>query len=113
MTHLSMYMGGKFGILRKDGGEFWKVVIVLFPYGAAIIVAISTTMDYHNNFVDVVGGMIIGIFVGMLTYFLNYPSLFSKNCHLPKSRNYGSQKREAERYLEEESLGMLSVQAEV
>jgi len=109
MTYLSLYMGGKFGVLRKDGGQMWKVVIMLLPYGGAIIVSLSSTMDYRNNFVDVVGGMVIGLFVGTLCYFLNFYSLFGKNSHLPKSRNYMNKMRQAEKFLEEESLGVLSV----
>jgi len=109
MTYLSLYIGGKFGVLRKDGGQMWKVIIMLLPYGGAIIVSLSATMDYRNNFVDIVGGMSIGCFVGMLCYFLNFYSLFGKNSHLPKSRRYMTKMRQAEKFLEEESMGVLSV----
>jgi len=112
MTYLSLYMGGKFGVFRKDGGQLWKVVIMLLPYGGAIIVSVSATMDFRSTFADVVGGMVIGVMVGMLCYFMNFYSLFGKNSHLPKTRNYLSKIRQAEKFLEEESLGVLSVNVE-
>jgi len=94
LTYLSMYMLGKFGVFREDGGHMWKAVTSLMPIGGAAILAITRTIDYRNDFTDVIAGAFIGITIGVFSYYLNYPSLSSSYSDRPKSRNaINNQKR--------------------
>ncbi|KYQ96797.1 phosphoesterase [Tieghemostelium lacteum] len=86
MAFLSLYLCGKLKIFRKDGGAVWKVLVVLAPYAISSTIAISRTIDYHHDFSDILGGSFIGLAMGVFIYFMNFNSLFSKECSLPKNR---------------------------
>jgi len=88
LSHLSMYMCGKFGVFKTDSGQFWKAVTSILPTCGAAMLSITRTIDYHNDFSDIAVGALIGIIVGPFCYYLNYPSLSSEACDLPKSRNF-------------------------
>jgi len=87
LTYLSAYMCGKLGVFRDDSGHMWKAFIAIIPIFGASLLSITRTMDYHNDFSDVLAGAVIGGIVGLLCYFLNYPSFFNNQCHEPKTRN--------------------------
>eukprot|EP01098_Paradermamoeba_levis_P011149 TRINITY_DN4745_c0_g1_i2.p1 TRINITY_DN4745_c0_g1~~TRINITY_DN4745_c0_g1_i2.p1 ORF type:complete len:250 (-),score=42.99 TRINITY_DN4745_c0_g1_i2:150-899(-) len=86
MTFCAFYLSGKLGTFRKEEGHFWKLLLILVFYAAAIVVAVSRTMDYHHNYDDILAGMLIGITSAYFGYFLNFHSLMSKRSHLPKRR---------------------------
>jgi len=87
MTFLSLWMAGKMYLFSRSGGHIWQTFIVMIPIIAAIIVAVSRVRDYVHDFVDILAGAILGAALGMFHYFLKYPSLFSKRCAHPKSRD--------------------------
>jgi diacylglycerol diphosphate phosphatase / phosphatidate phosphatase len=47
MVFLSLYIAGKTGIFRKNGGAVWKAVVGFFPIIAAAAIAISRVRDYQ------------------------------------------------------------------
>ena len=47
MVYLSLYLAGKLGIFRRDGGAVWKAVVSVLPLFAGMAVAISRTRDYQ------------------------------------------------------------------
>jgi membrane-associated phospholipid phosphatase len=93
LTYLSMYMCGKLGLFKADGGQMWKAVVSIAPVAGAAVLSLTRTMDYHSDFTDILAGAFIGILVGIFSYYLNFPSLSSANSDLPKSRNENQSKR--------------------
>jgi len=86
MVFLSLYFMGKFQVFRKDQVvPLWKPLIGLSPLLICFFIAVSRTVDYHHNFSDILAGSLIGTGFSIFAYFLYYPSLFSKDCHLPKN----------------------------
>jgi len=89
LTVLSLYLAGKLGIWRRNGGAFWKLLIILIPIWSACLVAGSRTRDYHHHFADIVAGSAIGFGMAVVCYFANYHRLSSQQSHLPKTRSRG------------------------
>jgi diacylglycerol diphosphate phosphatase/phosphatidate phosphatase len=88
MVFLSCYLFGKFKIFTHNGGQLWKVLIAISPIFVSGFIAISRTRDYHHNFDDILAGTVLGVAMGLIGYHINYPSLFSSQCHQPKNRYY-------------------------
>jgi len=86
MAFLTFYIAGKTKVFRKDGGSMWKVYLCLVPLMISSLIAVSRTVDYHHDFSDITAGAFIGLSCGVFIYFVNFNSLFSKECALPKSR---------------------------
>ncbi|EGG16548.1 phosphoesterase [Cavenderia fasciculata] len=86
MTYLSFYLCGKLRVFRKEGAAMWKILIVMSPYAISSLVAVSRTVDYHHDFSDILAGTLIGLCIGSFIYFMNYNTLASKECSLPKNR---------------------------
>jgi len=86
LFYLSLYLTGKLGVFKRGGGQMWKVLVLIGPIVIACLVAVSRTIDYHNNFVDIVTGSIIGSSMATFSYFLNFSSLMSEDCDMPKDR---------------------------
>jgi len=86
MVFLSLYFMGKFKVFSKDHVvPLWKPLVGLCPLLVCFFIAVSRTVDYHHNFSDIIAGSLIGTGFSLFSYFLYYPSLFSKDCHLPKT----------------------------
>ena len=95
MTFVMLYLMSKLKLYDQErnrkfhtGGSFWKLIACISPLGIACFVAISRTLDYHHNFSDILAGCVLGIFVAIFCYFLNYPTLFSSDCDLPFNRYF-------------------------
>ncbi|KAL9642755.1 hypothetical protein ABK040_009832 [Willaertia magna] len=98
MTFCTLYLMGKLRVYQKrkqksfyelsGGSPFWKIWICFLPQLLSCYIAISRTLDYHHNFSDILGGCILGIIVGVLCYFLNYPSLTNVYCEFPLNRYF-------------------------
>uniref|UniRef100_A0A061RWD4 Pa-phosphatase related-family protein n=1 Tax=Tetraselmis sp. GSL018 TaxID=582737 RepID=A0A061RWD4_9CHLO len=87
-TVMSLYILGKFRVFsRPAAGSFPKAVAALLPVAGAGFIAASRLVDYRHDFSDVNAGSFIGICCGAFCYFLNFPSLFADDCHLPRSRS--------------------------
>ncbi|KAL0486361.1 lipid phosphate phosphatase [Acrasis kona] len=86
MIFLSLYLTGKLRTFSREGGSLWKALVCLFPMFIAGMVAVSRTLDYHHNYDDIIAGTLIGCFIGLVCYHLQYPSLFDEKCHKPKNR---------------------------
>jgi len=86
MVYLSLYIAGKTGIFRKNGGAVWKAVVGFLPVMAATAVAVSRVRDYHHHFSDILAGSILGTAMAFFTYMLNFNSLTGEESHLPKLR---------------------------
>jgi len=87
MTYLSLYLAGKLGLFRRQGGAVWKAVIAMLPLSLSVFVAVSRTRDYHHHFSDILGGAVIGVALALFFYVLNYESLFGDRSQYPKRRN--------------------------
>lgn len=86
---LAFYAAGKMGLYAKGrGGQLFKGVISMLPLLAAFAIAITRTRDYHHNYSDIITGSIIGLICSAGAYFNLFPSLFSKNSHLPRDPGY-------------------------
>eukprot|EP01132_Coremiostelium_polycephalum_P002693 gene2693-3342_t len=106
MTFLSFYICGKIKIFRKEGGAMWKVLLVLIPFAISSFVAVSRTRDYHHDFSDITAGSFIGLAIGVFIYFMNFNSLFSKECALPKSRVNPNYAKDGLLYVDREYTAM-------
>jgi membrane-associated phospholipid phosphatase len=85
-TFLSLWLCGKFGLMKTTGGHLWTQLAVLLPMIGAGALALSRTRDYQHNFVDVVAGALLGGLLAVWNYHLKYPPLWKKQCDLPKRR---------------------------
>lgn len=61
---------------------------MFLPIIGAALIAFSRTRDYNHDFVDTTGGIVLGAVVATFNYFLKYPSLWKRNCEIPKRRWY-------------------------
>lgn len=85
MVFLSLYLAGKFKVFNTHTGSLvLKAVFILSPMYVSIFIAISRTIDYHHQFVDILAGSLIGAGIGCFSYFLFYPLVFLDNCDLPR-----------------------------
>ena len=69
-------------IFRPRTG-FARVLVVLAPLIAAILIAISRLQDYRHDVYDVTTGSILGLVVAYFSYSRYYPSLKSPCCNIP------------------------------
>jgi len=86
MIYLSLYLSGKWKVFcqHQHGTVLGKAAICALPMVIAAFIAISRVIDYHHSIADVIAGSILGFSVGIMAYFLYWPSLMSDGCHLPK-----------------------------
>jgi membrane-associated phospholipid phosphatase len=85
MSFICLYLFGKFKVFgSKRTHCYAKICLMTSPMLIAFFVAISRTMDYHHNFSDVTAGAILGAGCTVYSYFLYFPSLWSKSCDKPK-----------------------------
>lgn len=98
---LCYYLSGKTGLFTARGGQCWKFLISWIWIVIPLAVSITRTMDYHHDFVDIVGGTMLGCCCATIGYFMHYYSLLSKKSHLPKNayvqRNESYHKEENEK----------------
>ncbi|KAJ1305738.1 hypothetical protein OPQ81_010470 [Rhizoctonia solani] len=80
LSFLSYYMAGKLHIFDEQGYTV-KVWIALAPFLAAILVAISRTVDNRHHWEDVTVGAIVGMNLAYFAYRQYYPSLADKLSH--------------------------------
>ena len=50
------------------------------------VLELTTSLQYHHNFDDVLAGLLLGVSVASLVYLLNYPPMWSRDAALPKCR---------------------------
>lgn len=98
MVFVSLYLCGKLRILSQHGGPMVvKAFVSFLPIALAGFIAISRTMDYHHNFSDILAGALLGSGMAMFSYYMYYPSLFSDQCSVPRSKlDYTSSSSEHE-----------------
>jgi len=86
MIYLTLYLSGKWKVFcqHQHGSVLGKATLCSLPMALAAFIAISRVIDYHHSIADVTAGSIIGFSIGVMAYFLYWPSLFSDGCHLPK-----------------------------
>ena len=98
MTYSSLYLSGKIGIFRKKGMIFRQTdnfpyrnsftigfFAIIVPFSFAMWIGATRIIDYAHHPSDVVAGMILGSFIAIFSYFLNFPSLCDTRCFLPKA----------------------------
>eukprot|EP01134_Creolimax_fragrantissima_P000810 CFRG0810T1 len=85
-TVLSLYIAGKLKVFSERQGHVWKLLVVMLPFIPASYVAISRTRDYYHDFDDICAGAAIGIIISSCCYFLNYRSVFVRDCDIPINR---------------------------
>ncbi|KAF9972972.1 hypothetical protein BGZ73_003842 [Actinomortierella ambigua] len=82
LTYLSLWMAGKMHIFDRRGYSL-KPILVALPLLGAALVAISRIQDYRHTAIQVTWGSIIGIVCALFSYHQYYPSLASRNSHIP------------------------------
>lgn len=89
MTFCFLYLAGQ---LRLYSNFNKKYIIPTFiacfsPFAISAFIALSRVVDFHHHPADVIIGSLIGTVVSTLTYFLYFPRLNSKDCHVPFNRS--------------------------
>lgn len=79
---LALYLAGKTHLFGHRGRAI-HAWVSLAPLLAALLVAVSRTMDYRHHATDVIAGAVLGSVIANLSYFLYYPVLTSAESHLP------------------------------
>jgi len=83
LGYLSFYLMGKLKIFSEGGrGKSIRLIVCFLPMVAAMLVAISRTMDYHHWKEDVGIGSMIGLLIAYMCYRQYFPSIASKKCNL-------------------------------
>ena len=86
MTFLAFYLMGKFHVFsNKHTTCFGLQLLTASPYGLAIFVAVSRTMDYHHHFSDIIAGALLGSGIGVYIYYMYFPSLWKETSEIPKT----------------------------
>jgi len=86
MAYICLYLFGKYKVFgSKHTHCYAKICLLTSPMLLAFFVAVSRTMDYHHHFSDIIAGSIIGTGCTVYSYFLYFPSLWSKTCDMPLS----------------------------
>ncbi|KAJ1966104.1 hypothetical protein GGI12_000308 [Dipsacomyces acuminosporus] len=76
LTYLSLWLSGHLRL--ADGhGRAYKPFVVLVPELTALLIGVSRTKDYRHHWQDVLGGALLGIFMGWFGYRQYYPSPMS------------------------------------
>eukprot|EP01087_Luapelamoeba_hula_P015074 TRINITY_DN4468_c1_g2_i1.p1 TRINITY_DN4468_c1_g2~~TRINITY_DN4468_c1_g2_i1.p1 ORF type:complete len:329 (-),score=41.94 TRINITY_DN4468_c1_g2_i1:4-966(-) len=86
MVFLSLYMSGKLGVFRDNGGAVWKACLSMSPIAISTFIAITRVRNYRHHFSDILAGSVLGTCIAIFAYILNYYSLTSNASHLPKLR---------------------------
>lgn len=76
LGYFSIWLAGKMHIL-DNRGEVWKTIIVLVPFLAASMVAISRIMDARHHPFDVLSSSILGMFLAWVSYRQYFPSIYN------------------------------------
>lgn len=71
---LSLFLAGKLHIM-DNRGEVWKTVLVLVPYLAASLVAVSRIMDARHHPFDVLSGAALGLGTAWISYRQYFPAI--------------------------------------
>ncbi|KAG0011759.1 hypothetical protein BGZ80_000444 [Entomortierella chlamydospora] len=82
LFYISLWLGGKMHPFDRRGYSL-KVVVLVIPVVAALMVAISRVQDYRHAAIDVTWGSIIGIIFAILAYHQYYPSITAARSHVP------------------------------
>ena len=64
-------------------GQSHRVLAVLAPLLAALMIALSRTCDYHHHWQDVLVGSVLGFAIAYFSYFQHFPPLDSAQADLP------------------------------
>jgi diacylglycerol diphosphate phosphatase / phosphatidate phosphatase len=84
MGFLAWYLMAKLHIFNDRGrANSARLLVCLCPLMVALLIAISRTADYHHHWQDVTVGSMLGLALSFLCYRQYYPSLGSKNPHIP------------------------------
>ncbi|KAJ2957873.1 hypothetical protein NQZ79_g6451 [Umbelopsis isabellina] len=76
LGYLSLYLAGKMHLFDKLGHTY-KGFIFAGPWIAALLVAISRTVDYRHHWQDVTVGAMLGTGLAIFAYRQYYPPLWS------------------------------------
>ncbi|XP_065919293.1 phospholipid phosphatase 5-like [Dysidea avara] len=77
MVFFSLYLANKMSVFRRNGrGHSLRLIIVLVPIIAAMIVAITRLRDYWHHWEDITVGALMGTAFAILCYLQYFPSPF-------------------------------------
>jgi len=80
---LSFYLMGKLKIFSEEGrGKSLRLIFCFLPMIAAMLIAISRTMDYHHWKEDVGVGSLIGLLIAYMCYRQYFPPIACKKSNL-------------------------------
>jgi diacylglycerol diphosphate phosphatase/phosphatidate phosphatase len=67
MVYLTLYLAGKMHLVNRKGLSI-KTWILLVPISAAILVAVSRSMDYRHHATDIIAGSVLGTVIAVYCY---------------------------------------------
>ncbi|PNS14944.1 Diacylglycerol pyrophosphate phosphatase 1 [Sphaceloma murrayae] len=79
-----------------------RMILVLAPFVAAALIAISRLEDYRHDVFDVTAGSTLGAVMAYLNWRRHYPKLTSANCATPYALQQVAEKRGFRRVRDEE-----------
>ncbi|KAF9919014.1 hypothetical protein BX616_002983 [Lobosporangium transversale] len=96
LFYISLWLGGKMHIFDRRGYSI-KSVILIIPFLAALLIAITRVQDYRHAPIDVTWGSIIGITFAIFAYHQYYPHLLSDHSQVPHPpRDFSYLQRDSE-----------------
>lgn len=82
LGYTALWLNGQL-ITRHYTLGAWRSIVACSPYLGASLIALSRTEDYRHHFVDIILGSILGIVIGLWSYFRYFPKLTTGKCYEP------------------------------
>ncbi|KAF4550060.1 Diacylglycerol pyrophosphate phosphatase-like protein [Elsinoe fawcettii] len=101
LGYLGFFFASQLYALRPNV-DLARMMLVMTPFVAAALIAISRLEDYRHDVFDVTAGSILGVTIAYLTWRRHYPKLSSPQCATPYALQAIENKRGFRRLRDEE-----------
>ncbi|KAI5777250.1 PAP2 superfamily protein [Geopyxis carbonaria] len=87
LFYLSLYLNAHLKVFAGHHASYWKLLVVVAPCLAAVLITGSLTMDMSHHWYDVLAGSAIGVVMACLSYRMNFASVWDwRFNHIPLMR---------------------------
>jgi diacylglycerol diphosphate phosphatase / phosphatidate phosphatase len=87
-VYLCLYLNAKMKVFANYHTPMWKLLVLLLPILAAVLLVGTLIVDNTHSWWDVVAGATIGTLMALAAFRMVYASLFDWRInHIPLSRN--------------------------